>query len=94
MKTLKLYFIFYKTSFFPPLALALFTLLKFNIMLLATVALITATFLVWSYQRFISDKKKEKLYFYYNLGITELKLHLFVFFINITILVSTNIYMK
>ncbi|WP_155995107.1 hypothetical protein [Tenacibaculum ovolyticum] len=94
MKTLKLYFIFYKTSFLPPLALAIYALLKFNIMLLATVALTTATFLVWGYQRFISDKKKEKLYFYYNLGITELKLHLFVFFINLTILVGTNIYMK
>ncbi|WBX77442.1 hypothetical protein PG911_04030 [Tenacibaculum ovolyticum] len=63
MKTLKLYFIFYKTSFLPPLALVIYALLKFNIMLLATVALTTATFLVWGYQRFISDKKKKNYIF-------------------------------
>jgi len=38
-------------------------------MLLATIALITAYFLAWGYQRFIIYKKKEGLYFYYNLGL-------------------------
>ncbi len=94
MKILKLYFLFYKTTFFPPLALALFALLKLNIMLLATIALLTATLLVWSYQRFVNDKKKKTLYFYYNLGLTELKLYTFVFIINLFIITGTNICIK
>jgi hypothetical protein len=94
MKKMKLYFLFYKAKFLPPLVLALFALLKFKIMPLAVIALITATLLIWFYQRFINDRKKQNMYFYYNLGLTELKLYTFVIFINLTILIGTNIYIK
>ena len=94
MKTLQLYFLFYKTTFFPPLALTLFVVLKYKMMPLALLALLTASLLVCFYQNFINDSKKEKLYFYYNMGITELKLYAFVFFINLIITITLNICMK
>jgi len=94
MKNLKIYFLFYKTKFLPPLALALFTLLKFKVIQLAVLALLTTTILIWVYQRLINDKKKESLYFYYNLGLTELKLYAFIFFINLTLIVCTNTLIK
>ena len=94
MKTLQLYFLFYKTTFFLPLALTLFVVLKYRMMPLAVLALFTASLLVWFYQNFISDPKKEKLYFYYNLGITELSLYTFVFIINLISVTIINICLK
>ncbi len=94
MKKLQLYFLFYKTKFFLPLALTLFVVFKYKMMPLAVLALLTASLLVWFYQNFINDAKKEKLYFYYNMGITELKLYAFVFFINLIITITLNICMK
>ena len=94
MKKLKLYFLFYKTHFLLPLGLALFALLRFRIMPLAVIVLLITTVTIWFYQRFIDDRKKQKLYFYYNLGFTELKLYGFVFCINLALLISTNIYLK
>ena len=63
-------------------------------MLLALIAMIVTTLLVYFYDRFIEDRKREKLHFYYNLGITELKLYAFIFFINLFIITITNICMK
>ena len=94
MKTLKLYFLFFKTKFLPPLTLAIFVLIKYQLMLLALIAMIVTTLLVYFYDRFIEDRKREKLHFYYNLGITELKLYAFIFFINLFIITITNICMR
>jgi hypothetical protein len=94
MKKINHYFLFYKTKFLPPLSLALFTLLKFRIMLLAVITLLATTILIWFYQRYINDKKKQALYFYYNLGLTELKLFTFLFFINLILLIGINIYIQ
>ena len=94
MNNIKLYFLFYKSKFLPSLALAVFTLLQFKIMFLAVLSLIISTFLIWFYQRFIGDKKKKELYFYYNLGFTEIKLYTFIFFINFGLLIVTNILTK
>ena len=94
MRKLKLYFHFYRTKFLVPLAFATAILYVFRVMQLAIFSLITATIGYWFYERFINDKKKEKLYFYYNLGITETKLYLFVIFINLIVVMSINIYFK
>ena len=61
---------------------------------LAILALISTTLLVWFYQHFINDKENQDLYFYYNLGLTELKLYSFTFLINLIILISINTYLK
>jgi len=90
MKKTPIYFHFYKEKFAFPLGLSLFTLFGFRIMPLAVMALITATLLIWFYQRFINDKKKQSLYFYYNLGMTEIKLYSFLLFINLIILTGIN----
>ena len=94
MKKINLYFLFYKTNFLPPLCLALFTLLKFRIMSLAVLVLLATTILVWFYKHYINDKKKQRLYFYYNLGFTALQLLTFLFFINLILLIGINIYIK
>ena len=94
MKKLKLYFLFYKTIFLPPIALAIFALLRYGEMFYGVVALVTTSILVWFYRHFIDDRKQEKLYFYYNLGLTEIKLYGFVFCINLILLICANIYLK
>lgn len=94
MKKINLYFLFYKKKFAFPLALSLFTLFSLRVMPLAVMILSATTLLIWFYQRFINDKKKQALYFYYNLGLTELKLYTFLFFINLIILIGINIYIK
>ena len=94
MKKITLYFYFYKEEFAFPLGLSLFALLSFRIMPLATLTLTVGTLLIWFYQRYINDKKKQTMYFYYNLGVTEFKLYTFLFFINLAILTSINICMK
>mgnify|MGYP006085769999 CR=1 FL=1 len=94
MKKTTLYFYFYKEKFAFPLSLSLAALFRFRIMPLATMALLASTLLIWFYQRFINDKKKQTMYFYYNLGLTEFKLYAFLFFINLVILIGINIYIK
>jgi len=94
MKKINLYFLFYREKFLVPLALSLFTLFNFRIMPLAVITLSSTTLLIWFYQHFLTDKKKQTLYFYYNLGATEFKLYTFVFFINLIILIGINIYIK
>ncbi|TVZ57191.1 hypothetical protein OD91_2501 [Lutibacter sp. Hel_I_33_5] len=80
--------------FFPPLGLALFTLLKFKAMPLAFFILISTTLLLWLYQRYINDPKNKNLYLYFNLGLTQIKLYSFTFFLNIIILTIVNMYIK
>ena len=94
MKKIQLYFLFYKSKFAFPLAISLFALYSLKIMPLAILILIATTLLIWFYQRFINDKKKQSLYFYYNLGLTELKLYSFTFLINLILLICINIYIK
>jgi hypothetical protein len=94
MKKINLYFHFYKNKFAFPLALSLFTLFSLGFMPLSVMILAATTFLIWFYQKFINDKKNQTLYFYYNLGLTELKLYTFLFFINMIVLISINIGIK
>ncbi len=94
MKKINLYFQFYKNKFAFPLTLSLFTLFSLRIMPLAVLTLAATTFLIWFYQKFINDQKNQTLYFYYNLGITELKLYTFLIFINMIVLISINIGIK
>ncbi|WP_347175203.1 hypothetical protein [Polaribacter uvawellassae] len=94
MKKINLYFYFYKNKFAFPLALSLFILFSLRAMPLAVLTLAATTFLIWFYQKFINDQKNQTLYFYYNLGITELKLYTFLFFINMIVLISINISIK
>lgn len=94
MKKLKLYLLFYKTKFLLPLALAIAILYIFRVMPLTVFSLVIATIGYWFYEHFINDKKKEKLYFYYNFGLTESRLYLFVFLINLIVVMSINIYFK
>ncbi|MFT6065041.1 MAG: hypothetical protein ACJAYY_000769 [Paraglaciecola sp.] len=94
MKKLKLYFLFYKTKFLFPLTFAILTLVFTNIMLIAVITLLMATLLIWFYQGYVNDRKKVALYLYYNLGISTLKLYVFLFFINLIVLTGTNICIK
>ena len=94
MKKLKLYFIFYKNKFAFPLAISLFALYSSKIIPLTILTLVFSTLLIWFYQRFINDKKKQSLYFYYNLGLTETKLYSFTFLVNLFLLICINIITK
>ena len=67
---------------------------NFKIMPLSILVLIATTLLIWFYQNFINDKKKQSLYFYYNLGLTELKLYSFTFLMNLILLICINFYLK
>ncbi|CAL2102025.1 membrane protein of unknown function [Tenacibaculum sp. 190130A14a] len=94
VKKLRLYFLFYRTKFFLSLAFSLFILLKLKAFFWVLIALITAVITTWFYHRFINDRKKQTLYFYYNFGLTEFKLYSFIFFLNFFLLVCINLIIK
>lgn len=94
MKRIHLYLHFFKRKFVFPLIAAIFALLYTEISTIAIITLIAATILVWFYERFINDRKKESFYFYYNLGLSELKLYISLFFINLIILIGFNIFFR
>ena len=94
MKRILLYFHFYKRKFIFPLIAAIFALIYTEISTIAIITLIAATILIWFYERYLNDRKKESLYFYLNLGVSELKLYTFLCFVNLIILIGFNMYMK
>ena len=94
MKKIRLYFLFYKSKFTIPLAVGLFALYASRVLSFAILLLSITTLVIWFYQYFINDKKKKSLYFYYNLGLTELQLYLFTFLLNTILLIGINSYIK
>ncbi len=90
MKNLKSYFHFYFSKFFISLAFGIIILMTIKIFPLAFISLILSSLLVWFIQHYINDKKKQTLYFYFNQGISEFKLYLFTFTVNLTILIIIN----
>ena len=91
MKSLKLYFLFFKSNFLFPLVLSVFASLYSQNSAQGVITLVVASIMVWFYERFINDSKKQKLYFYFNFGISEFKLHLFTFCINLFLLIMINL---
>ena len=91
MKNLKLYLHFYYSKFFISLSLGAFVILRYQIPKLAFISFFLASLLVWVYHHFINDIKKQSLYFYFNLGLSEIKLYLFTFFLNLFILTVLNL---
>ena len=91
MKKLRPYLQFYYSKFFISLALGLFVILRYQIPKLAYKGFFLASLLVWMYHHFVNDRKKQSLYFYFNLGISELKLYLFTLFLNLAVLIIVNL---
>ena len=90
MKKLNPYLLFYFGKFFLSLAFSFFVLVWYRIPTLAFITLTLVSLLIWFYHHYLNDKKKQSLYFYFNLGISELKLYLFTFCLNLLILISIN----
>lgn len=90
MKKFRLYFHFFKSKFFLPLVFSFYISTLEKTFTLSIFTLILLSIITWFYNHYLNDSKKQKLYMYFNLGICELKLYLFTFFINLILLLSLN----
>lgn len=90
MRKIKIYFHFYRNKFFIPLVFGVFILVFSHVFILAFISLMLASVGVWFLNHYIDDRKKQRLYFYFNQGISESKLYIFTFIINLAILIIIN----
>ena len=54
---------------------------------LSITSLILTSIIIWFYNHYINDPKKEKLYLYLNQGISETKLYIFTFLLNLLVII-------
>jgi len=80
-----LYFRFYSRTFLPPLFASLFVYFQNGFKGLSILVLAVTLCILFLYRRFLDDPRRKQLYFYFNLGMTELKLYGFVFLVNFLI---------
>ncbi|MFD2568982.1 hypothetical protein [Pseudotenacibaculum haliotis] len=94
MKKLRLYLIFYKSTFLFPLIVSVLAFAKEKHIGTAIFALFFATLGIFFYNHFIDDPKKQRLYFFFNHGISETKLYGFIFVLNALFLTALNLLWK
>lgn len=87
MRKIKSYFHFYLGKFFIPFAFSLFILISFKTFFFMFLSLTLSSLVLWFIHHYINDRKKQTLYFYFNQGISELKLYLFTFILNLAVLI-------
>ena len=82
MKKIRFYLIFYKSKFAFPLFLSVFLLFKSGNIGITLFTLLFSTLALFFYERFLGDPKKKELYFFFNQGISVIKLYGFTLLLN------------
>lgn len=87
VRKIRIYFLFYYHKFLIPFLTGLFAITAFTSFLPIIIILTFVSLFMWFYNHYLVDDKKQKLYFYFNLGIGEFQLYSFVFVLNLSILI-------
>jgi hypothetical protein len=87
LRKLSLFFEFYKRHFALQLLFPLLIHYMKSSNGLTYLTFLAFSLLVWGYNYFLDDPKREKLHYFFNFGFTELQLHGFTFILNLILLI-------